>query len=420
MILKASIFGMLGKRANASTFSRVLLVLLPLFPMYTEDIGATGFFEISRNLSSNDALLITDSEDRIVFSKNAGVKMIPASTLKIFTTLMAFHYLGPEYRFPTEVYQDDHRNLKVKGFGDPFFTSEVIEDLASRIAGKTTVFNELILDDTFFQNPLVIPGVSTSSNPYDSPNGALCANFNTIHFRIGSSGKYESAESQTPLIPFALTKIRASGAPPGRVVFSHKNGETTAYAGHLLAHFLLEEGVSSSGKIRWGKVDTHSDRLLFRFFSPFSLLEVCRKLLEHSNNFTANQIFIACGAKGFGEPATLEKAVKAARRYAQEHLGIMDLTIFEGSGISRKNRLSATAMTVILNAFKPYHTLLKQDGSRFYKTGTLKGIKTRAGYVIKDDGDSVWTVVLYLNASDRSADGIMEKIDSTLIKGSVR
>ena len=58
------------------------------------------------------------------------------------------------------------------------------------------------LDDTYFTQPLTIPGISSSSNPYDAPNGALCANFNTVFFKHSRDG-YASAEPQTPLLPMA-------------------------------------------------------------------------------------------------------------------------------------------------------------------------------------------------------------------------
>jgi D-alanyl-D-alanine carboxypeptidase/D-alanyl-D-alanine-endopeptidase (penicillin-binding protein 4) len=258
-----------------------------------------------------------------------------------------------------------------------------------------------------------IPGVSLSSNPYDAPIGALCANFNTVYFRIDKSGNYRSAESQTPLIPFVLTKIKKSGIRPGRVVFSHERHESTLYTGHLLRYFLSQNGVSVGGGIHIGKVDDQLDHLLLRFYSPYSLNDICRGLLEHSNNFIANQLFIACGAEVFGEPGSIKKAVQAAENYAGDPLGIIDWRIVEGSGISRKNRLSAATMNTILNAFRPYYRLMNQKGGLFFKTGTLRGINTRAGYLRKDDG-SLCNVVLFLNSPRNSADKLLRQLETEL------
>ncbi|MCK4620156.1 MAG: D-alanyl-D-alanine carboxypeptidase, partial [Desulfobacterales bacterium] len=59
-------------------------------------------------IGDHDAVLVADHQGRIIVSKNADKKLIPASTLKILTSLVAIHYLGPDYRFITEFYLDNN------------------------------------------------------------------------------------------------------------------------------------------------------------------------------------------------------------------------------------------------------------------------------------------------------------------------
>ncbi|RKZ28041.1 hypothetical protein DRQ26_01915, partial [bacterium] len=67
----------------------------------------------------------------------------------------------------------------------------------------------------------------------------------------------------------------------------------------------------------------------------------------------------------------------------------------------------------ILQEFEPYHNLMRQNGREFYKTGTLKGIKTRAGYIENRKGELFRFVVL-INTSGKSTNKIMSSIISLL------
>jgi D-alanyl-D-alanine carboxypeptidase/D-alanyl-D-alanine-endopeptidase (penicillin-binding protein 4) len=366
---------------------------------------------VSRMLSliqEKDAVLLTDPRGKILASRNAEKLLVPASTLKILTALVALHYLGEDFRFVTECYSDKDNDLKIKGFGDPLFLSDVMPDFARQVQASIHQYRDLVLDDSAFQQPLRIPGVTETTEPYDAPNGAFCANFNTISFQKTSGGKYVSAEPQTPLVPFAISRIRASGTDSGRIVFSHSHGESVLYAGHLVASFLLQQGVSSSGNIRIGRVE-HGDRLLIRYVSPYSLTDVIAKLMEYSNNFIANQLFITAGIQAYGLPGTIDKGIRASREFLRKEMQIETLQLAEGSGISREDRLSAAQMDQLLVRFYPYRRLMRRQGNELFKTGTLNGVRTRAGYIEDGNGGSYRFVVM-INTPGKSADPVMEII----------
>jgi len=367
-----------------------------------------------RNLvGEDDAVVMVDPKGKILFSKNADKALIPASTLKILTALAAFHCLGPDFRFKTEFYLDSQSNLKIKGYGDPLLISEVLEDIAATIHLKlntgSNILKDLVLDDSHFEQPLIIPGVTSSLEPYDAPNSALSVNFNTVYFARCKNGAYASAESQTPLLPFALGKIKKSGLKTGRIVFSDKEKESTVYAGHLFKYFLEKEGIKTCGDIRVGKIDKTKDELIFRYVSGYSLEQIISKLLEYSNNFISNQIIVAIGAKLYGPPGTLSGGVRAVTTYARNTLKIEDIRIVEGSGISRKNSISAGSFIKILEAFEAYRSLMRHRGGEFYKTGTLKGISTRAGYIENTKGELFRFVVL-INTPGKNTEGIMSEL----------
>jgi serine-type D-Ala-D-Ala carboxypeptidase/endopeptidase (penicillin-binding protein 4) len=393
----------------------LLLFLLPFVNttnLYCEKLDDLGYL-----IGNRDAVLIADPNGHIVYSKNVDTLLIPASTLKIFTALVAIHYLGPDYKFVTEFYVDRYSNLKIKGYGDPLLISEavvkMIHLLSMRLSAEHSIINDLILDDSYFGVQTVIPGVNVSYEPYDAPNGALCVNFNTVNFKRNKNGVYVSAESQTPLLPFILPRIKDSQIDHGRIVLSSQRNEVTRYAGNLFLYFLKKEGVRLKGGIRLGKIQKEVDKLIYRYVSSFSLIQILSKLFEYSNNFIANQLFITAGSKAYGPPGDLDKGVRAALLYAKNIIGIDYVQIEEGSGISRNNRISARDFYKILIAFIPHYFLLQQTDKMFYKTGTLEGIHTRAGYIKKKNGE-LYPFVLMINTPGKSPKLMMDIIQREL------
>ena len=355
------------------------------------------------NTSPDDVILVEDITGHLLYSKNTGKRFIPASTLKILTALTAIHYLGEGYRFRTEFYLDPDNNLKIKGFGDPFLVSEVWDEIARTISEKVHSINDIIIDDSYFSKDIRIPGTEDSINPYDAPIGALCANFNTIYVKV-ERNKIVSAESQTPLIPFAL-KLMGHLKQGGRYVISHDTKEAERYAAELFKYFLNRNAVKVKGKVKFGVV-SQKDKPVYTYYSKLSLKEIIKSMMEFSNNFVANQIMLVLGAERYGPPATLEKGVSVIRNYARSYLGLKDIEIVEGSGISRENRVSCTDMVTILKRFRPYMELLKKRGNIYYKTGTLEGIKTRVGYIISKK--KLFLFVLFLRQPSQNPGQIID------------
>ena len=400
------------KRAVVSV---LLLIWVLTFLRGAPSAAADRFESIKSLVGSNDALIVADAEGRTIIKINENKKLIPASILKLLTSLSAFHYLGPDFRYTTEFYLDKQSNFKIKGLGDPLLISEIINEVSARLSdliGRSIVLNDLVVDDSHFNQPLTIPGINSSAQPYDAPNGSLCVNFNTVFFEHTASG-YVSAEAQTPLLPYAEKQIRARNLKNGRFVLSHLENENTIYAGKLFQYFLKQHGVQFSGAVIPGRVNQSEDKLVYRYVSKFCLAQIISKLLEHSNNFTTNQLFIASGIAALGPPGNLEKGVAAALEYTAKVLQIKNISIVEGSGISRRNRVTANHMLRVLDKFEPHHRLMRRNGREFYKTGTLYGVSTRAGYIVAEDGGLYRYVVMY-NTPGKSTTAIIRKLLSVL------
>ena len=392
---------------------KYLLLVFFIIPIFHPCFCAETKNEIKQVLGEKDAVLVRDlTRNNPLISINEDKLLIPASILKILTSLVVIDILGLDHRFKTEFFMDRHFNLKIKGYGDPLLISECMPEIVAQLGSRFQTVNDIILDDTYFTAPITIPGAAESSiQPYDAPNGALCVNFNTIFFKKDKYGRYISAEPQTPLLSFVLNRITRSSLNEGRIILSGENDEFLLYAGNLFKHFLQEKGIKTKGTIRIGNVDPKRDKLILKYQSPFELRDVITRMLYYSSNFTANQLLIAAGAAKYGYPGTLQKGVRAVLEYSENHLGISCIQIAEGSGLSRKNRLSANMMGKILNEFKPYRIMLRQNSREFFKTGTLTGVQTRAGYMESEDGRLISFVIL-LNSGKSTSEKIMEMIHS--------
>jgi len=392
---------------------RYLLLVFFILPIFSPCLSTETKKEIEHVLEKKDAVLVSDlSRNTPLISINENKLLIPASILKILTSLVVLDILGLDYRFKTEFFMDRHSNLKIKGYGDPLLISECIPGIVTQLGGRLQTVNDIILDDTYFNSPITIPGAAESSiQPYDAPNGALCVNFNTVFFKKNKYNRYISAEPQTPLLSFVLNRITRSSLNEGRIILTGENNEFLLYAGHLFKHFLQEKGIKTKGKIRIGNVDRKHDKLILKYQSNFELRDVITRMLYYSNNFTANQLLIAAGAARYGYPGTLQKGVHAVLEYSENHLGIGGIQIAEGSGLSKKNRLSANMMGKILNEFKPYRIMLRQNGREFFKTGTLTDVRTRAGYM-ESEGGRLISFVILLNSGKSTPEKIMKMIHS--------
>lgn len=369
---------------------------------------AAGFEDVKALIGPNDALLVADARGRVLVSQNPDSLLMPASTLKIVTALSALHYLGKDYRFATDFYISPDNNLIIKGHGDPILVSEQVAAIARDLARTIRGFNDLVLDGSHFVAPLDIPSTGDWPSPYDTPCGAISVNFNTVNFQT-HRGRIASAEPQTPLLPFALDTIRVSGIKQGRVSLSKKGHDSTLYAGLLFRYFLKKQGIRTNGMVRVGKMDPVRDKLIYTHHAPEDLNRIVADLLAHSNNFIANQLLLATGAKVAGPPGDLAKGVGAALRLLKPVLPPNQFQMVEGSGLSRDNRISAIAMDRVLDRFAPHRHLMKSLDRAYYKTGTLNGVQARAGYIDTPNQPPHRFVVL-INTPGKAAQPVVESL----------
>jgi D-alanyl-D-alanine carboxypeptidase/D-alanyl-D-alanine-endopeptidase (penicillin-binding protein 4) len=135
-------------------------------------------------------------------------------------------------------------------------------------------------------------------------------------------------------------------------------------------------------------------------------------------------LFLTLGAEKYGAPATLEKGVRAIRDVLEQRgVPSRKLVLQNGSGLSRIERISASALTHMLRSayrsplfaeFESALPIVAVDGTlkrRFngsvlagnahLKTGTLRDVSALAGYVFTVNGERVSFVMLVNHANAR-------------------
>lgn len=367
----------------------------------------------------NGTYLFKDGNKVVGYKENQ--PYIPASTIKILTSLLALETLGSDFRFETFFYLDKENNLYIKGFGDPYLTSEVILDIGLQLAGQgLKEIQTLYLDDTSFllDNVLVTPG--KTKNPYDAPNGSLAVNFNALPIQISAQGVISSGEKQTPTLPMmkrAATKLRAGkyrinvNTLPGRKTLS----PPLLYAGELFTAQFSRAGIIIKKGFQKRPLAANTE-LYFIYKSTRNLTEIVRGCLKYSNNFIANQLFLKCGAKVYGLPATWNKSRELVTVFLKKLLGEHhgNIVIHEGSGISRNNKITASALLRVLTQFEKYSSLLQQRDHFLLKSGTLNNVFSYAGYYVKPD--SLVPFVLMLNQEENNRDAILRLLGNQIVQ----
>lgn len=393
------------------------ICFFPVFQWQSASAACGSFSGLIRNGS----YAVADSGGRIISSCNADMSLVPASILKIPTSLAALHILGKAFRFRTDLLVDRQHNLYVKGYGDPMLTSEEVALILHHLRGLgVDRINGIFIDDSNYRLSGQIPGRGGSDNPYDAAIGAVAVNFNTVKIRVDGQGTVVSDEPQTPTLP--LMKQLGLGLRPGvyRLNICWKNcrprEKTALYAAELFRGLQRRAGIPGDGPLGLRKVPADS-RLVYTHRNRKKLTEVLSSLLKYSNNLIADQVFLACGTAQNGFPATWNKARAATGAILRRILGpeaAAEIGMVEGSGLSRRDRMTARAMIRVLRAFAPYRGLLPGKKGVRLKSGTLEGVYNYAGYL--RDGR---LFVIMLNQPQNTRDLVLNRIKNSVARQEV-
>jgi serine-type D-Ala-D-Ala carboxypeptidase/endopeptidase (penicillin-binding protein 4) len=387
---------------------------------------------------------------RAALALNPGATRNPASVMKLFTTYAALELLGPAFRWKTEAYQDGP-DLVLKGYGDPKLNYEsfwmLLRNLRAR--GLRELRGDIVLDRSYFAAIHHEPIDSEVFRPYNVLPDALLVNFKSLRFVFWpDDGKVRLfVEPQLPGLEVVnslklsdgacpegrafrdLTQANFQSKPP-RAAFTGLYPQTCGerelnvalhqpedYVGAMIRFLWAEIGGTWSGRLREGVVSPTAKLLYAHESEP--LAEIVRDINKFSNNVMARQLYLTLAAELGGPPAQPDAAARAIAQWLTlKGIAAPELTLENGSGLSRNERASAATLMALLQSawrsavmpeFMGSLPVVASDGTMrkrlhgeaiagnaHIKTGLLSDARSMAGYVL-DRGGRRYAVVMIAN-----------------------
>ncbi len=424
------------------------------------------------------SFVVMDAADgRVLASLDPDTPRSPASTLKVVTTYAALDLLGPAYTWHTRALIRGRLregvldgDLILQGGGDPYMSLERWWGFARalRRQGLRVIHGDIVIDDSAFTVPPEDPAAfdGRPNRLYNALPNALLVNFQAINLRIAPD-----AASQRVLItvepePANLTIENHIQFVPGRcsaaadrvnfevegkawdhVVFSGRLAgecaprevgrlllQAPTYAFGTFVNLWRQLGGEFDGHLR--VAGTPADATALASYDSLSLGEVIRLTNKHSNNVMARHLLLSIGAERFGRPGTVENGKRAIAEWSRARgLGLEDVDMDNGSGLSRVTRISALRLAGVLRSawhdrYAPellaslplagidgtLRTRMQDTppGAVRLKTGHLEGVNAVAGYVTPADGRTCVVVALI---NDPHADnGGGEPVHAALVR----
>ncbi|HWC06447.1 MAG TPA: D-alanyl-D-alanine carboxypeptidase/D-alanyl-D-alanine-endopeptidase [Gemmatimonadota bacterium] len=429
-------------RATPGAISRLLD---PLVHARGGDLGV-AVYSVERN--------------QALYLHNADWGLVPASNMKLFTTAAALDRLGPDFQYTTSVYGDGAiledgsliGDLVLVGRGDPTISGRFFGDSATyvydrlaqelREKGVRRVRGRLIGDASYFDDVRIASGWETSNLLwwYGARPSALSFNDNVVTIEVRPGG-WVGAPASISFDPFTdgipvENRVVTTRARGGRSIGIRRASDIGGYeifgrisivsgplryvvsvedpAEYALSVFrarLERRGIEVEGPSsvvhNWNRQSLRAPRLLASHTSP-RMIEIVRVINKLSQNFFAEQVLKTLGAV-FESEGSFDEGADVVRDVLEDFdLPTHNLRIYDGSGLSRRNTVTAQLTAELLVAmhdhprFEEYYESLliagtdgdtrrldtpAARGNVHSKTGTLRGVSALSGYVTTGDGE---------------------------------
>ena len=394
------------------------------------------------------------------------VRVTPASTEKMVTTLAALELLGPDWRWKTAFSYEGsivngvlHGTLFIKGGGDPKYVSENLWRDLSRLKslGIDGIDGDVVIDRSYFEKDRQDPEFEEDwDRPYTAAADAALFNYSSIALTISPQKNEQKAlvtvSPQVPglIVPKTVPISNQKGCvrwrqaleldtdnpwrpdfegalPSGceEKVLSYLVSDANGYWQAYLRTLSSQVGLIWQGKVREGRVPPQAVGLFDVWSDDLgSLVKLTNKF---SNNVFAKHILLTLAAKDNPDiPADYHRARSILNAWLQYSVQSPsgEISVVNGSGLSRQSRVTARAMTkLIAYGWKSPRmpewissfpisamdgTMSKRQvapGCAYIKTGLMNNVKSAGGMIQAKSGKryAVFAAVEGRNATKTDA-----------------
>lgn len=458
------------------------LITLPVFADLKTDIDKL-LQDPALAHSMTGILVVSLKDGRTLYEQNADVMLIPASNQKLLTSAAALHRLGADFRFVTRLWINGeidsqgvlHGDLILQGSGDPVLLLKDIEAMAEAVekAGIRRIDGYLLYDESAFDGIRRGWDWAWDDEPYYySPClSAICVERNAVTVFV-SPGEKAGDPPRVRLSPpteYLLVRNEATTSPAGStstiyVTREHARNiaivrgqipidarpdsarqalsveEPPRYAMWLLREALEKRGITTRYRTSLPDRVPGGARLIHTHTSP-PLSEILPLLNKPSDNLIAE-----CLMRTLGAVIHREGSAEAGERVMLEFLkqaglDLSALNIVDGSGLSRRNQVSARNLVTLLR-YMASHPQAKvfidslpiagvdgtlrnrlvntpAQGKIRAKTGSLGRVSTLSGYLTTQGGEELVFAILMnnYNGSAAAARSVQDAILLRLVQG---
>lgn len=389
------------------------------------------------------------TEKKYLYQHNATKNYIPASNMKLFTTIAGLDKLGPAYQWKTEVYVTGklsaggvlQGDLIVKGYGDPSLTTEDLQNIALAVKAKGIhqVNGNLLLDESYFDDTRLGVGWMWDDEPYgySAQISALSVhkNFATVTITPGKTVTAAPTLAMEPVTTYVklVNQVKTVEGSESEITVERPRGKNeiilsgtigtkaepykedvtmedpALFAGEVWKQQLVAQGIHIQPKAKIQKTVVTSGVPIHTHLSK-PLEEIIIELNKESDNYYAEALFKTLGAteKGEGSFGAGSKAVSDVLKRAGIETGYRQV---DGSGLSRFNLITAEQLVKLLVFLQDqdYREALEKslpiagiDGSLknrlkgtaaennvTAKTGSMGGVNSLSGYVTAKNGNKL-------------------------------
>ena len=367
---------------------------------------------------------VTDLDGNVLYEKNSGIHVLPASNQKLFSNAFALWERGADYRPQTRFWKLSDR-IVIDSTGDPLMTFDQLKHAQSQLGADRHL--PVYVREAYA--PQIPDGWDYDDlpNKYAAPVTAF--GFDRNSFSIWSLG------GRAALLPSSFGVRLSVDRKAGPLVTRYDP-------------FLREVWVSGTLPKKDQVLDTlalpHPDEIAAKVFGARleytedlpqrepdlvltggSVIDIVRACLPPSDNNLAENLLLL-GARKEGElgPNPYPLACKRMKDFLVHVVGISeeDLHPFDGSGLSRRNYLTSRALAKLLcwanqqPTSAAWHSALAKSGTgtlsnrlkdvRFQgKTGSLAMVSSLSGYVTSLAGKTL-IVSIVMNEFGCTADEV--------------